>query len=87
MEGMKKQAQELIEQAYKRGFKDGRRNGIEEGRYEAWEALKKISEMEGYKLYDIFKEFSASEVVEKLRAYEKRMEQEENKKIKVGDEI
>ena len=49
-EGMKKQAQELIEQAYNRGFKAGQENAlavnsnkfVEQGRNEAWEAARKF---------------------------------------------
>lgn len=52
-EGIRKQAQELIEQAYQRGYKDGENSRIDEcakaldeaviaGRNEAWEAAKKI---------------------------------------------
>ena len=58
VDGIKKQAQELIDQAYQRGFKAGQvdnqtfhesvcekcRNGlIEQGRNEAWEVAKKIA--------------------------------------------
>lgn len=55
-EGMKRQAQELIDQAYNRGFKagveyqkenyqDSQTELVEQGRNEAWEAAKKISLM------------------------------------------
>ena len=110
-EGMKKQAQELIEFAYQRGVKAGheemqnqmhehwerkQKELIEQGRNEAWSAAKKISETESYKLYDIFEEgwffnifnkFSASEVIEKLRAHEEQKKQEEDFEIHVGDEV
>lgn len=118
-EGMKRQAQELIEQAYQRGFKAGQENAlvvnsdklIEQGRNEVWEASRKIylSEDNGglpaneiRKIFNvewyssIIREFSASEVVAKLRAYEWQMEQEAQKEkeaqkadeeIKVGDEV
>ncbi len=115
-EGMKKQAQELIEQAYNRGFKAGQENAlavdsdkfIEQGRNEAWEASKKIylsvvhgglSEEEIREIFsdeeirEIFgvewktiKNFSASEAVEKLRAYEEK-KREEGEEINVGDEV
>ena len=52
-EGIKKQAQELIDQAYQRGYKDGENSRIDEcakaldeaviaGRNEAWDAAKRI---------------------------------------------
>lgn len=108
MEEMKKQAEELIQQAYNRGRKDGYEDWknsvfndvtidtesfIKQGHDEAWEAVRKISKTESYKLNDIFGEgwfldifnkFSASEVIEKLHKYEKKQEED---KIKVGDEV
>ncbi len=109
-EGMKKQAQELIEQAYQRGFKAGQEKAFvvdsnkfkEQGRDEAWEAAKKIylpikdgglfeeeiQKIFGVELFTtILKEFSVSEVIEKLRAYEEQEKQEEDKEIHVGDEV
>lgn len=49
-EGMKRQANELIEQAYNRGYKAGQESDkdifisgiLEQGRNEAWEAAKKV---------------------------------------------
>lgn len=121
--GMKKQAQELIEQAYQRGYKAGYEEGkgqtwseevkkyeiepdkkneyIEQGRNEAWEAVKKIylptddGGLPGGEIMKIFGElswfriltkFSASEVVEKLCAYEEK-KQKEDSKIHIGDEV
>lgn len=118
--GMKKQAQELIEQAYNRGFKAGYEEGkgqawseevkkyeiepdkkneyIEQGRNDAWETIIKILEKpwperrkalksECYVLYDMLLSISASEAIEKLRAYEEQKKQEEEQEIRVGDEV
>ena len=109
--GMKKQTKELIEQAHQRGYKEGvescladadqackksKNDGITEGRNEAWEAAKKISSTESYKLYDIFEEgwflnifnkYSASEAIEKLHTHEEQKKQEEDPEIHVGDEV
>lgn len=125
-EGMKRQAQELIEQAYNRGYNAGYDEGkgqawseevkkyeiepekamkyIEQGRNEAWEAARKIfinekngglkqedfvSLFDGKKPVTVLAYKSATEVVEKLRAYEekKQKEDEEDKEIHVGDEV
>ena len=106
---MKKQAQELIKQAYCRGFKAGQEDAFsvdsnkyrEQGRNEAWEAVKKlyfpvedggllgddIRKIFGecYSWFNIVTTFSASEVVEKLRAYEEKKKEESE--IRVGDEV
>lgn len=120
IEEMKRQAKELIEQAYQRGYRAGyskaendyhakteedRQSSYELGLNMAWEAAKKIylTTSEGglpneeiVKIFDvgwmgwiatIFKNFSASEVVEKLKAYEEQKNQEEDSEIKVGDEV
>ena len=107
-EGMKKQAQELIEQAYHRGFKAGREDRqewekgqadrlIEKGMNMAWEAAKKILNACGinntfldeifgvHAVFDIINTYSASEVIEKIKAYEEK--QKQNDEIRVGDEI
>lgn len=111
-EGMKRQAKELIEQAYQRGFKAGQENAlvvnsdkfIEQGRNEAWEAARKLYLSvihEGllareikknfgveYECFSfILKDFSASKIIEKLRAYEEQEKQEEDEEIHVGDEV
>lgn len=116
-EGMKKQAQELIDQAYQRGYKKAEEDyhiqtekdressyqlGIEVGRKEAWEAAAKVWSYDhserrkifGVNIYsdgavDIYKDFTATEAIEKLRTYEeqKKQEEEENKAIHVGDEV
>lgn len=69
---------------------------VEQGRNEAWEAIKKMfSGLSAIDLIEIFNEchveqivnvFSATEAVEKIRAYEDQKKQEEDK-IKVGDEV
>jgi hypothetical protein len=112
---IEKQAQELIEQAYQRGYKKaeedyhiqsekdrdssyqcGYEYGIEQGRNQAWDAVRKIfNEFSGDELREVFgKEttllnvtnYSASEAIKKIRAYEEQKKQEAEK-IKVGDEI
>lgn len=124
-EGMKRQAQELIDQAYqkgsKAGYEEGFKNGFDEGvshpdiniieewidkgRSEAWEAARTIIDFwfnvahcdpnNFAKLFGIdahlgdhvfeklFEQFTASEAIEKLRAYEEQKDAE----IKVGDEV
>ena len=109
-EGMKRQATELIEQSYQRGYKAGYEAScneskdlfIEQGRNETWAAVKKIflhvndgglSSDELEKIFgellciDVVQNHSASEVVEKLRAYEEQKKQGENNEIHVGDEV
>ena len=77
---------------------DAYQRGAEDGRNEAWEtarkikltpdegglSLKKIHEIfgTGYSLQSVFKNFSASEAIAKLKAYE---EQQKADEIKVGD--
>ena len=115
-EGMKKQARELIEQAYQRGYKagvescadaigqvcdDAKNDGITEGRNEAWETARKIvlqsesgwdydtlQELFGFRyVSDILRDLTATEAIEKIRAYENQKKQEEDERIKVGDEV
>lgn len=95
--GMQRQAQELIEQAYERGYKAGQEADkdkyIEQGRNEAWEAARKIYSsmaeggLSGDEIFSIFgdyncivNDYSASEAIEKIKAYEAQ-KQEEQKKI------
>lgn len=114
-EGMKKQAQELIDQAYQRGYKAAKEecaeaveqlrenylsDGITQGCNEAWEAARKIMSQndaswgmkEMKEIFgssystDIMHDLSASEAIEKLRAYEEQ-KQKEVEEIKVGDEV
>lgn len=107
-EGIKKQAQQLIEQAYYRGFKAGREYSkdcekdqadrlIEKGRNEAWEAASKVIKMGEYsRKFEVFSEcgdgeypfdkVSASEAIEKIRAYEEQKKQEEDERIEVDKE-
>ena len=105
-EGIKKQAQQLIEQAYYRGFKAGREDMqdwekdqadrlIEQGRNEAWELAYRLVFNQGNirDVFDvealgrIFETYSATEAIEKIREYEERQKQEEDSKIRVGDEV
>lgn len=122
-EGMKKQANELIEQAYQRGYKAGQVNNqefhesicdgckkgfedremelIEYGRTEAWEAARKIVEYGCSKCnvilgdgvipienrVDPFIRLTAAEAISKIKAYEEQKKQEEDERIKVGDEV
>ena len=78
--------------------KDAKNDGITEGRNEAWEAARKISSCEGLTTEELFEIFSykgvgaivttnsASEAIEKIRAYEEKKKQEEDKKIHVDKE-
>ncbi len=111
-EEMKKQEQDLIDQAvdqaYTRGYKKAEEDyyiqtekdressyqlGIEVGRNEAWEAASKVIKMGEYsRKFEVFPEcgdgeypfdkVSASEAIEKIKAYE-----EKKQEIKVGDEV
>lgn len=99
--GMKRQAAELIEQAYQRGYKSGQENALtvdsdkfrEQGRNEAWELAYRLVFNQGNirDVFDvealgrIFETYSATEAIEKIREYEER--QKEDNKIKVGDEV
>jgi len=120
--GMKRQAQELIEQAYQRGFnagyskaendyhaktEDDRQASYELGLNMAWEAARKIgqnsqsgleyqigfdfSKMKSYESANpswwVVMNYSASEAIERIRAYEEQKKQEEDEEIKVGDEV
>lgn len=114
-EGIRKQAGELIEQAYQRGFKAGRESNVEQydkawseqakdyieiGRNEAWYAAQKLVSA-GYKecneilgdgvleiesVDDVFVRCTASEAIEKIKAYEEK-KLEEDDEIQVGDEV
>ena len=108
--GMKRQAQELIDQAYQRGLKAGVESCIdsltadieryiEKGRNEAWEALKRIccygkGCLSGSELEEIFGTSNdsdiilhntASEAIEKIKAYEEQ--KQEDSEIHIGDEV
>ena len=103
-EGMKRQATELIEQAYQRGYKAGYEAScneskdlfIEQGRNEAWEAARKLSDSKNaneildddalFYCVNIFERHTASDAIEKLHAYEEKKKQETSA-IKVGDEV
>ena len=101
--GMKRQAQELIEQAYQRGYKAGYQfqtdanlvlfnNGMEQGRKEAWEAAYKLVFNQG-NIRDAFDTESLGAIFEKCSAAEaieklkKYEEQKKQEEIHVGDEI
>lgn len=115
-EGIRKQASELIEQAYQRGYKVGYeaakeniKSGTESrvaelmeiGRNEAWEAAKKIlippcdgglATVELKKIFGesgayIFNNFTVSEAIARIKAYEARKHQKEDSEIRVGDEV
>ena len=110
-EGIKKQAQELIEHVYQRGYTAGKEESklsieqaaalIEQGRNEAWEATKKIylavskGGLSGDTIVSLFgavtcneviTNFSASEAIEKIKAYEEKKQEEDNI-IHIGDEV
>ena len=80
------------EEAY--GF--GYHEGFQQGLGSAWEAAKKIWEYdlttlreifgEGIMRMDFFMRFTASEVIEEIRAYE-QAQKEKEEQIKIGDEV
>jgi len=90
--------EQVRKEAYDEGYDDakgGYENGFENGMIVAWEAARKISTTpvgELKKILDIeedsngmlwpFHEYTAAEVIEKLKAYE-----QEHEEIKVGDEV
>ena len=85
---------ELQDEAYKRGYEEGRKVGSKDGMYEAWEAAKKIALMDietsenvtGYfGLFRIMKNLTPMQAIEKLKAYEEK--QKADDEIKVGDEV
>ena len=104
--GMKIQAQELIDQAYMRGFKAGREDkavgagemAYKRGLDDAWECARKIctSVLNGGLSYNVMKsifgtrhvddilhENTASEAIEKIKAWE----QKKTGEVKIGDEV
>lgn len=100
-EGIRKQASELIEQAYNRGYKAGQENALtvdsdkyrEQGRNEAWEVFKTIHKLAPYCFLDCFPNgndelysLSINEVIRRVREYEEK-KQEEDSEIRVGDEV
>lgn len=80
-----------LEKVREEAYKEGREAGTKDGKCEAWEAARKIvSDFSCTTLKHIFntamfavilRDYTASEAIEKLKAYE----QEQNKIIKVGD--
>ena len=82
---MKMDVDYIAEEAYKDGVKDGRN--------EAWEAARKIVEMPDPPYWEVFDEYkddlfgkiTASEAIEKLKAYEEKQKADE--KINVKDEV
>lgn len=99
-EGMKRQSQELIDQAYFEGMKEAEQiidtnkaAWKHQGRNEAWEAARKLVSMD-YKecnkvlgdgvltvetIDEIFVRYTASEAIEKIRAYEEQKKQKQDK--------
>lgn len=89
-----KDMEQVRKEAYEQGYKDGKYFGTDgayrKGLADVWDAARKIGDMpygDGEKIFGvsgwhIFEKCTASEVIEKLKDYER--EQEE---IKVGDEI
>jgi hypothetical protein len=85
----------LQDEAYQRGLEEGRNVGIKDGMCEAWEAAKKIvcddsfdwntlmSIFNSRSFEVIFGNFSASDAVARLRAYEGCKDDH----IEVGDEV
>ena len=91
---------QLQDEAYNRGYEDGRKVGIKDGMCEAWEAARKIvvdtdhggialgtlGEIFGTQGYSyIMRENTAQEAIDKIKAYEDK--QKADDEIKVGDEV
>ena len=83
---------ELQDDAYKRGYKNGRNVGIKDGMCEAWEAARKIALMDtetsenvtGYfGLFRIMENLTPMQAIAKLKAYEDKQKD----RIEVGDEV
>ena len=80
----------LYDEARDRGYKEGQARGYQEGLDDAWDAARWIADRpyaEGEKVFGvagwhIIEKFTASEAIEKIRAYEQGQEE-----IKVGDEV
>ena len=88
----------LQDEAYKRGYEEGRKVGIKDGMCEAWEAARKLfSSMADYEIEKAFPtewnnggfkalmNLQPQEAIAKLKAYEEK--QKEDDSIKVGDEV
>ena len=83
------------EESYQRGLSDGNdigyKDGVKDGRNEAWEAARKIVEMPDPPYWEVFDEYkddlfgkiTASEAIEKLKAYEEKQKADED--VKRGD--
>lgn len=101
-----KHSRDLQDDAYERGYNVGFKEGIdakqrrrrdadekliEQGRNEAWEAARKIDDMNGNERHDCFGiagiafKLTASEAIAKLEAYEEKKKAADE--IKVGDEV
>lgn len=91
---------ELQDEAYQRGFEEGRKVGIKDGMCEAWDAARKIvvdtdnggialgtlGEIFGTQAYScIMRDNTAQEAIAKLKAYEDK--QKDDDSIKRGDEV
>jgi hypothetical protein len=89
---------ELQDEAYKRGYEEGRKVGIKDGMCDAWEAARKIfvdtahggvtlgalQEIFGTKVYTcIMQDNTAQEAIDKIKAYENKQKD----RIEVGDEV
>jgi len=93
--------QKAVENAYQRGLHEGNdigyKDGVNDGQNDAWEAAKKIvcdDELDWNTLLHLFNrsnfegifgDFSPSEAIAKLKAYEEKQKADEE--IKVGDEV
>ena len=85
----------LQDDAYHRGLSEGNdigyKDGVKDGRNEAWEAVRKIVEMTDPPYWGVFNEYkedlfgkiTASEAIVKLKTYEEN----QNDKFEFGDEI
>ena len=91
---------ELQDTAYQKGINDGSldvkqrvEGAYQRGLNDAWEAARKIIEMASPPYWEVFNEYkedlfgkiTATEAIEKLKAYEEKQKTDEE--IKVGDEL
>lgn len=77
--------EEAKEEGYRIGYDEGREAGVQQGLADAWEAARKIWKYdtttlkaifgEGIMRMDWFMKFTASEAIEKLKAYEQEQEE------------
>ena len=102
MNSIENRVRQAYNSGYDTGFHDGKiagynktdiwQDGFYKGLEEAWECAKKIYHMSAEKVIAIFGscsnwvDFTAEEAIEKIRAYESKLNEPEEKKIEVTEE-